>query len=271
MVTKNSLKAVVIDIDGTFIDDNEELPDDNLSILNSIIEKDISVIFCSGRMLQSVEKFLETNIGKVFPIIAYNGAMVKLNDQIILDKKIPSSLASSIAREALKEKHYIQAYVNDELFVSEKSEKSIDYARHSSVTFNVPEDFLDFVANHEPTKLLIIDEPGELKIIEEKFRKRFSEVEIVRSFTTYLDIIPSNTNKGMALKILCKKMGLLPEQTIVVGDNDNDVPAFRVAGLSIAMENGTKKAKESADLIAPTNNNAGFAKIIEMLLSENYF
>lgn len=271
VVTKKSFEAVVIDIDGTFIDDNEELPSDNLSILNFIIEKGIKVIFCSGRMLQSVEVFLMTNIGRTFPVIAYNGAMVKLNDRIILDKKISSSLASRIVKEALKERLYIQACVNDELYVSEDNKKAVDYARHSNVEYHVPKNFVNFVNSCEPTKLLIIDEAEELKAIAEKFRRRFSGVEIVRSFPTYLDIIPSNTDKGMALKILCEKMGILLKKTVVFGDNDNDVAAFKVAGLSVAMGNGTKMVKENADIIAPTNNDAGFAKITKCLFRKNYF
>ncbi|MGC9383771.1 MAG: HAD family hydrolase [Kosmotogaceae bacterium] len=271
MVTEKNFEAVVIDIDGTFIDDNEKLPVDNLSILNFIIEKGIKVIFCSGRMLQSVEVFLMTNIGRTFPIICYNGAMVKLNDRVILDKKISSSLASSIVKEALKERLYIQACVNDELYVSEDNKKAVDYAKHSSVEYHVPKNFINFVNSYEPTKLLIIDETEELKSIAEKFRRRFSGVEIVRSFPTYLDIIPSNTDKGMALKILCEKMGVLPEKVVVFGDNDNDVAAFKVAGLSVAMGNGTKVAKENADIIAPANNDAGFAKTVKSLFRKNYF
>ncbi|MFO7881364.1 MAG: HAD family hydrolase [Kosmotogaceae bacterium] len=270
MDIKSKLKAVVIDIDGTFIDDDEKLSSENLSILNLIIKKGHTVIFCSGRMLQSIEKFIEINIGKVFPVIAYNGAMAKLNGEIVLDKKISSSLANLIVKKSLEEKYYIQVYVNDELFVSEDNDKAVDYARHSNVKYHVPKDFLSFVEKHEPTKLLIIDEPELLKKIAKKFRRKFNEVEIVKSFPTYLDIMPANTDKGRALKVLCKEMGILPEQTVVLGDNDNDVPAFKIAGLSIAMENGTKKAKENADIIAPSNNDAGFSKIIETLISENY-
>jgi hypothetical protein len=154
--------------------------------------------------------------------------------------------------------------------VSEDNKKAVDYARHSRVEYHVPKNFLDFVNNREPTKLLIIDEAEELKTIAEKFRRRFSGVEIVRSFPTYLDIIPSNTDKGIAMKVLCEKMGILPEKTVVFGDNDNDIAAFRVAGLSVAMGNGTKVAKENANIIAPTNNNAGFAKIIKSLFRKNY-
>ncbi len=270
MVTKSKYKAVVIDIDGTFIDDNEMLPSENLSILNSITQKGINAIFCSGRMLQSVEKFLKINMGKVFPVIAYNGAMIKYDDEIILDKKIPSALASLIVKEALEEKYYIQAYVNDELFVSEDNKKALDYARHSNVSYYVPGDLLGFVEKHEPTKLLIIDEPELLEGIGKKLREKFNEVEIVKSFPTYLDIIPANVDKGRALKVLCETMEILPEQIIVLGDNDNDVPAFKIAGLSVAMENGTKSAKENADIIAPSNNDAGFAKIIEQLIDKNY-
>lgn len=49
------------------------------------------------------------------------------------------------------------------------------------------------------------------------------------------DIIPESTNKGSGVLELCRMLGASPEDCVAVGDHDNDLPMFRVAGLSIAV------------------------------------
>jgi len=49
------------------------------------------------------------------------------------------------------------------------------------------------------------------------------------------DIIPEGVDKGAGLRELCRLLGFSPEDTIAVGDHDNDLPMFAAAGLSIGV------------------------------------
>ena len=58
------------------------------------------------------------------------------------------------------------------------------------------------------------------------------------SEATGLEMNAKGVDKGTGLKQLCHHLGISIEETIVVGDADNDKEALEVAGLSIAIGMG---------------------------------
>jgi HAD superfamily hydrolase (TIGR01484 family) len=65
----------------------------------------------------------------------------------------------------------------------------------------------------------------------EKDRTNTSVYEHIDSF----DITPSGINKAVGLKHLCGILDLQPEEIAAVGDGQNDVPMFEIAGYSIGI------------------------------------
>jgi len=82
-----------------------------------------------------------------------------------------------------------------------------------------------------------------------------------------LEYCPLEANKGAGLEAVCKYLGISPEETIAVGDQNNDISMLRAAGLGIAVANATAEAKAAADLIIDeTNDQHAVAKIINKFL-----
>ena len=50
---------------------------------------------------------------------------------------------------------------------------------------------------------------------------------------------------------------------IAVGDNDNDVSMIQIAGLGVAMDDGSEPLKRCADLIIGSNDEDSIAAFIE--------
>jgi hydroxymethylpyrimidine pyrophosphatase-like HAD family hydrolase len=65
----------------------------------------------------------------------------------------------------------------------------------------------------------------------EAARRNTSVYEHIDSF----DITPKGINKAEGMKCLCQMLGILPEETVAVGDGENDVPMFEIAGYSIGI------------------------------------
>lgn len=61
-------------------------------------------------------------------------------------------------------------------------------------------------------------------------------------------------HKGDFLKRICKEHNVDTSETIVVGDNEQDVYKFRLAGRSIAFNTRRKIVRESADYIIEGND-----------------
>ena len=69
------------------------------------------------------------------------------------------------------------------------------------------------------------------------------------------------------LKRLAKILGIDISETIAVGDNYNDMPMLKVAGLSVAAQNAVQDVKDACDITTDADNNMGvIAEIIERFI-----
>lgn len=69
--------------------------------------------------------------------------------------------------------------------------------------------------------------------------------------------------KGKLVKEICKEHNIDPLETIVIGDNEQDIYKFRVAGRSIAFNSKSKELKKAADFIVESDNLREVLKFIE--------
>jgi len=88
----------------------------------------------------------------------------------------------------------------------------------------------------------------------------------VRSYPRFVEGIPLDVSKGHALALLADHLGLPLEETIGIGDNDNDLELVERAGLGVAMGNASPALKAAADYIAPPVDNEGVVEIIERFI-----
>lgn len=77
------------------------------------------------------------------------------------------------------------------------------------------------------------------------------------------ELLKKEYNKGTALKKVCGHYGIPVEDSIAYGDSMNDLEMMEAAGLSICMENGSKKLKELADDICPAVSEDGIYRSFE--------
>jgi len=78
-----------------------------------------------------------------------------------------------------------------------------------------------------------------------------------------LHITSSQGTKEHAIGVLLGMLQLSKEQSIGVGDGDNDIHLFKSVGLRIAMGDATVKLKSEADKIVPSVGEDGLAQVIE--------
>ena len=66
-------------------------------------------------------------------------------------------------------------------------------------------------------------------------------------------------SKGVALAHLAASLGIAQEHTVAIGDQENDLPMIRWAGLGLAMGNASTAVREEAAAILPTVAEGGVA------------
>ena len=86
------------------------------------------------------------------------------------------------------------------------------------------------------------------------------ESPIVEARARELDIthvVQGAENKAEALSILLSELNLTADQSLFVGDDEPDLPAMHLAGISVAVANAVDVVKEHADWVTIRNGGDG--------------
>ena len=77
-----------------------------------------------------------------------------------------------------------------------------------------------------------------------------------------MDVGLTGVNKGTAVQALQEIWHITPEETMVFGDQQNDLEMMSCAAYSYAMANASQVVKEQANFIAEDNNHAGVLRAV---------
>ena len=78
----------------------------------------------------------------------------------------------------------------------------------------------------------------------------------------YLDCTKAGVDKGSGARDFARHVGVELADLLVIGDGWNDIPMFRAAGTSIAMEGAPAELLDLADHVAPGIDSDGAARAI---------
>lgn len=259
-----AIKLVAVDMDDTLLDGTLKVSPRTCEAIRKAQEQGVIVTIATGRMFSSALPFaMELNIQA--PIITYNGGMVRypVSKEIVFHQPINSEVAAKLVNLFRQRGWYLQSYMNDELYVVERSEKAQYYERMAGITaIAVGDDF--YTMKHEPAKMLTIAEPHEIQEIQRIVNQEFAgEIFAATSKSNYLEMTHPSVNKGHALSILAEKLHIKREEVMAIGDSNNDYHMVEYAGFGVAMGNASNRLKEIAQAITGHNNAHGVAEAIE--------
>ena len=80
------------------------------------------------------------------------------------------------------------------------------------------------------------------------------------------ELLPAGVTKWSAIRRLARQWGIGDETICAVGDDVNDIPMIRAAGLGVAMGNALPEVKAAADRIAPSHRTTGWQQVVEWLM-----
>lgn len=264
-------KLICVDIDGTLLDDNKQIPPRAKESLKRARDMGIEIALISGRMpagLDSVEKELGFSCIKA----CNAGTYILRNHKCIAAEYFPAAVMLDIYQQ-FAEKYHIPLWIfREEKWVvtgmDHRVQDEIDIIRY------IPEvvDARLLAEQWErngigPNKVLISADPAEIQQIYKELKARnFDAIDMACSAANFLEIYPRGMTKGRSLELICKELGITPEETIAFGDQELDIPMIEAAGIGIAMGNAISELKEKAVFVTKTNNDAGIADALEHYL-----
>ena len=78
-----------------------------------------------------------------------------------------------------------------------------------------------------------------------------------------MDIISKNGGKSIGIKEFLKKENINIEETMAIGDSDNDIDMLKLVNIGVAMGNGNDDIKKIADYITSDINDNGIEKALQ--------
>jgi hydroxymethylpyrimidine pyrophosphatase-like HAD family hydrolase len=79
--------------------------------------------------------------------------------------------------------------------------------------------------------------------------------------------LPADVTKATGLAAALRVLNVLPEETVAVGDAENDHAFLRFSGLSVAVDNALDEVKALVDVITSRPRGEGVRELIDRLLS----
>ena len=120
----------------------------------------------------------------------------------------------------------------------------------------------DLTQNFKDIKINVFCSDGQT---EQDFYDLFSDTVEVYQCRTYSDCVMKGFSKAVGVKTVIDLLSFPIENTVAIGDSENDLPMFDCCKISVAMGNSPQKIKDAATLVSTSNNECGVAKALNKL------
>jgi hydroxymethylpyrimidine pyrophosphatase-like HAD family hydrolase len=129
---------------------------------------------------------------------------------------------------------------------------------------------------HEHTvRVGICAEPAEVQRVRGDLIRRFGERVVCLSLfvpaynVEVMEVFDPAVNKWEGVLHVAKRHGIDPSEIVAIGDDVNDIPMIRGAGLGVAMGNAKPEIQAIADRVIRGNHDEGLAEFLDELVDGN--
>ena len=265
---------VAIDLDGTLIGESLVMSNEDRAAIVAAVQNGYEICLASGRLFAASRPYAQ-ELGLRGPIIVLQGAVAYdlRTEERLFCTPLPADTAL-VAYDYLKERGFhLQLYFGDRLYLDELNERAKYYLKLSRVEPVMVNDLRELLAgvppqDPGPIKVLAIAEPDQVNATIPHLAQRLgSKANVFRSLPRFLEATHPDANKGYALRKIAAHLDIDMTDTAAVGDSDNDIPMFQVAGRSFAVASGTEAAKRAARQVVPALG-AGVSYALHLLEEE---
>lgn len=268
-------RLIAFDMDGTLLNSQKKISKENIAAIKKAAQAGITVVLNTGRCLVELEEYMQL-IPEVRYFNTVSGAVVydciekERIDAQLLDSETVESLIKFAKLESamphlLLEKSIVQRSHWEKM---EQFGMGIYKPMYQRVAEKWEDLEKEYCANPFPVaKVNIYHQDADSRA---RTRKRILDarldVTMADAETTALEISLKGIHKGVGLEKLCQYLNISLEQTVVVGDADNDLEALKKAGLAVVMGNAAPQIKEIADVVVADCDHGGCVEAVELAI-----
>jgi hypothetical protein len=263
------IKLLALDIDGTLIREDNKI---SAVVRESILKayhNGVKVVLLSGRNYFGMKDYIQ-ELGLKGIAASANGAeIVRIEDEeVIHQETIPYDIARSVVEKSISVGTVPINFSNCKVYTKGFDSLPMDYIKALNQEFHYIEDIYENLKEYPSAKLMMVGAQNDLATIKEFSLTSYGEVlNADFSMETLLEVYSNKADKGKALSFMMEHYGVLKEETMCIGDSENDIPMFKTAGLSVAMGNASENVKSHAMEITGHVENDG----VKLALDKHVF
>ncbi len=274
-------QLLAIDIDGTLVNSHDELTGPTRDALARAGEAGIHVVLATGRRYSRTLHLVEP-LGIDVPLVTASGALVKdPEDHRTLYR---ADFDMNVLRDALgvmAEFGYDPILCGDtfcegfDFYFLRQPVESPQLTEYFDLNPDCGRHWPEMLAEQPPSifNVFTMGTKPRMLDLERELHERMPgllHTHVLRSprYVGFMcELSPGGVTKWSGIRHLARSWGIADESICAVGDDVNDIPMIRAAGLGIAMGNAQPSVKEAADRIAPTHDEDGLVQVVQWLLA----
>ena len=270
-MTKQVIRLIISDIDGTILDDQHQVDPKLKDMIPLLNREKIPFVLASARSPLGMELISrELGLGDN-PLACYNGALVIKGDPQAHETIIEHPLDKEEIRTFLElvKAEFPSVAINlysGKDWIADRFDKWVQIEAaitgEQPMIQNVLMPVLD--AQMPVHKLLLIDQAPVIQKLHDYLQALdFPKTAFYLSKDNYMEVTAKHVSKEKALYEIAQHYQVPLEQVMTIGDNFNDLPMLRLAGLGVAMGNAPEAVKIEAKAVTKSNNEHGVAEAVE--------
>ena len=270
-MTNQPIRLIISDIDGTILDDQHQVDSKLKDMIPLLSREKIPFVLASARSPLGMEPISrELKLGDN-PLACYNGALVIKGDPQAYETIIEHPLDKEEIRTFLElvKAEFPSVSINlysGKDWIADRLDKWVQI--EAAITGERPmiqNELIPVLNAQMPVhKLLLIDQAPVIQKLHDYLQTLdFAKTAFYLSKDNYMEVTAKHVSKEQALYEIAQHYQVPLEEVMTIGDNFNDLPMLRLAGLGVAMGNAPETVKTEANAVTKSNNEHGVAEAIK--------
>lgn len=240
-------KLICFDIDGTLIGNvGQQIPESARRAVRTARENGHICVINSGRTRILVGREITDQV-EFDGYLLGCGTMVIYHGKELLHKTFPRELSLRIMEGLAR--HKIDAILEGwaDNYCADLDELHTETFRNFARPFQgVYYSGLEHAPGNFDKFYAYVDNKEQMDAFAAEFAEELDFIDREKGF---YEILPKGYSKASAIEYLAGILGIPIEDTVAVGDSNNDLPMLEYAGCSIAMGNASRAVLDMADYV----------------------
>ena len=288
------IKVIAIDMDGTLLNEQNEIEEQTIAAIRKAKEQGIQFIIATGRGFSGVKRNnLPTDLK--FDYILHSGAEIRNSQEDVLEENPLKGIIVEKVSKILREYPVVVEYASDKYsyVLGEEAEKAKELSDIFKFLYPsiIDRDNLEksYIAKRSQnfkyvsTVNEIYDDVNSIFKIQfrtvnfdllaeiKQVLEEIPDIAVASSFDFNLEITDVKAQKGPSVKSYIEKRGYSMNEVMVIGDSNNDLSMLSLPfGATVAMGNAKDEIKKVAKYVTKSNSEQGVAYAINAAITNSF-